>query len=73
VRLVPDRNLKLIRYYGLYSRRTKGVFQKMLTVFSREKCCVVRKKEVIKCVLCGGVMDFVGVTRPGYEDNDFMW
>jgi hypothetical protein len=24
VRLVPDRNLKLIRYYGLYSRRAKG-------------------------------------------------
>ena len=24
VRLVPDRNLKLIRYYDLYSRRTKG-------------------------------------------------
>jgi hypothetical protein len=27
VRLVPDRNLKLIRYYGLYSRRTKGKLQ----------------------------------------------
>jgi hypothetical protein len=25
--LVPDRNLKLICYYGLYSRRTKGRFQ----------------------------------------------
>ena len=74
VRLVPDRNLKLIRYYGLYSRRTKGVLQKILTSLSREKRCVVRKKEVIKCLLCGGVMDFVGVTRPGYgEDNDFTW
>ena len=74
VRLVPDRNLKLIRYYGLYSRRTKGVLQKMLTSLSRENRCVVRKKEVIKCLLCGHSMDFVGVTRPGYdEDNDFSW
>jgi hypothetical protein len=74
VRLIPDRNLKLIRYYGLYSRRTKGKLQKMLTPLSREKRSVVRKKEVIKCSICGGVMDFVGVTRPGYdEDDDFTW
>jgi len=24
VRLIPEKNLKLIRYYGLYSRRTMG-------------------------------------------------
>jgi hypothetical protein len=74
VRLIPDRNLKLIRYYGLYSRRTKGKLQKMLTPLSSEKCRVVRKKEVIKCPKCGQIMDFVGVTRPGYdEDDDFTW
>ena len=73
-RLIPDRNLKLIRYYGLYSRRTKGKLQKMLTPLSREKRKVVRKKDVIKCPKCGQVMDFVGVTRPGYdEEDDFTW
>jgi hypothetical protein len=71
VRLVPDRNLKLIRYYGLYSRRTKGKLQKMLTPLSREKHKVVRKKEVIKCPKCGQIMDFAGVTRLGYEEIDF--
>lgn len=71
VRLIADRNLKLIRYYGLYSRRTKGKLQKLLTHVSREKRKVVRKKEVIKCPKCGQVMDFVGVTRPGYEQDDF--
>jgi hypothetical protein len=46
----------------------------MLSALSGEKCCVVCRKEVIECLLCGGVMGFVGVTRPGYdEDNDFTW
>jgi hypothetical protein len=27
VKLIPDKNLKLIRYYGLYSRRTQGKLQ----------------------------------------------
>jgi hypothetical protein len=26
---------------------------------------------VIKCPICGQVMDLVGVTRPGYEEDDF--
>jgi hypothetical protein len=41
VRLIPDKNLKLICYYGLYSRRTAGVLQKMLTPLSCEKVSVV--------------------------------
>jgi hypothetical protein len=71
VRLIPDRNLKLIRYYRLYSRRTKGKLLKVLTFLSREKSLIQRKKEVIKCPICGQVMDLVGVTRPGYEEDDF--
>ena len=71
VRLIPDRNLKLIRYYGLYSRRTKGKLLKVLTPLSREKSLIQRKKEVVKCPMCGQVMDLVGVTRPGYEEDDF--
>jgi len=44
VRLIPDKNLKLIRYYGLYSRRTSVKLQKMLTVLSREKVPVKPKR-----------------------------
>jgi hypothetical protein len=42
----------------------------MLTPLSSEKCRVVRKKEVIKCSMCGQIMDFVGVTRLGYDEED---
>lgn len=74
VRLIPDKNLKLIRYYGLYSRRTSAKLQKVLTPLSREKVVVVRKKEVVKCPKCGQIMDLVGATRPYEdEDNDFDW
>jgi hypothetical protein len=79
VRLIPDKNLKLIRYYGLYSRRTAGKLQKVLTSLSREKVPVKSKREVICCSNCGHAMDLVGVTRPdecgglvyGEWDDDF--
>ena len=64
VRLIPDKNLKLIRYYGLYSRRTSARLQKVLTVLSCEKVPVKPKREVVLCSNCGYVMDLVGVTRP---------
>jgi len=64
VRLIPDKNMKLIRYYGLYSRRSVGVLQKVLTPLSREKVPVVRKRVVVCCPNCGKVMDLVGVSRP---------
>jgi hypothetical protein len=44
VRLIPDKNLKLICYYGLYSGRTTGKFQKVLTVLSCEKVPVKSKR-----------------------------
>jgi len=50
VRLIPDKNLKLIRYYGLYSRRTSARLQKMLTSLSREKVSVKPKRRLF-CVL----------------------
>jgi hypothetical protein len=53
VRLIPEKNLKLIRYYGLYSRRTLGKLQKVLTSLSREKVPVVRKRVVVCCSNCG--------------------
>jgi len=64
VRLIPDKNLKLIRYYGLYSRRTVGKLQKMLTPLSREKPRVQARKEVVGCPKCGSMMDLIGATRP---------
>lgn len=74
VRLIPDKNLKLIRYYGLYSRRTKGVLQKVLTPLSREKVVVARRKEEVKCSRCGQIMVIEKVYRrygdEGEEDFD---
>jgi hypothetical protein len=63
VKLIPDKNLKLIRYYGLYSRRTAGKFQKVLTPVSRENVSVRFKGVVVCCLNCGKGMDLIGVTR----------
>ncbi|MCL1977410.1 MAG: transposase [Candidatus Bathyarchaeota archaeon] len=63
VRLIPDKNLKLIRYYGLYSRRTSGRLQKVLTCLSRENVFAKFKKMVVCCLNCGKGMDLLGVTR----------
>jgi hypothetical protein len=63
VKLVPDKNLKLIRYYGLYSRRSLGKLQKVLTCLSREKVFVRFKRVVVCCPNCGKGMDLTGVTR----------
>jgi ssDNA-binding Zn-finger/Zn-ribbon topoisomerase 1 len=74
VRLIPDKNLKLIRYYGLYSRRTSAKLQKMLTPLSREKPAVLPKREVVSCPKCGSAMNLMGATRPNkieeYEEYD---
>ena len=64
VKLIPDKNLKLIRYYGLYSRRTSVRLQKVFTSLSCEKVSVRSKREVVLCSNCGYVIDLVGVTRP---------
>ena len=72
VKLIPDKNLKLIRYYGLYSRRTSAKIQKMLTPLSREKSMFEPKKEIVKCPKCGQIMDLVSAYRPyGDADEDF--
>ena len=63
VRLIPEKNLKLIRYYGLYFRRTMGSLQKVLTSLSREKVFVRFKGVVVCCPNCGKGMGLTGVTR----------
>jgi hypothetical protein len=64
VKLIPDKNLKLIRYYGLYSRRIRSKLQKFLTPLSREKPKLQPRKELVKCPKCGSIMKLIGVTRP---------
>jgi hypothetical protein len=64
VRLIPDKNLKLIWYYGLCSRRITGKFQKVFTPLSCEKVSVKSKRGVVLCSNCGYAMGLVGVTRP---------
>jgi ribosomal protein S27E len=72
VKLIPDKNLKLIRYYGLYSRRTSAKIQKMLTPLSKEEPVFEPKKEIVKCPKCGQIMDCVSAYRPyGDADEDF--
>jgi hypothetical protein len=63
VRLISDKNLKFICYYGLYSRCASGRFQKVLMSLSCEKVSVVCKRVVVCCLNCGKVMDVVGVSR----------
>ena len=63
VRLIPDKNMKLIRYYGLYARRTRNKLQKILTPLSRQKPKTKPRKETVKCPKCGSTMQLIGVTR----------
>jgi len=64
VKLIPDKNLKLIRYYGLYARRTRNRIQKILTPLSREKPKPQPRKEPVKCPKCGTPMELIAITRP---------
>ncbi|MDR2708258.1 MAG: hypothetical protein LBB87_05905, partial [Nitrososphaerota archaeon] len=50
-------------YYGLYSRRTSGSLQKVLTCLSREKVSVRFRRVVVCCPNCGKGMDLTGVSR----------
>lgn len=64
VQLIPDKNMKLIRYYGLYARRTRNKLQKILTPLSRQKPKKPPKKSV-KCPKCGSTMHLIAITKPG--------
>jgi hypothetical protein len=48
----------------LYSRRTTGKLQKVLTVLSCEKVPVKSKRVVVCCPNCGHAMDLAGVSGP---------
>jgi hypothetical protein len=59
-----DKNLKLVRYYGLYARNTRSKLQKILTPLSREKPKPQPNKTPIKCPKCVTSMQLIGITRP---------
>ncbi len=67
---IPDRQFKLVRYYGAYSRRKRVAFaallrgllsitQSKLTDFE-----ITGPKKLIKCPNCGCVMDLIECVRP---------
>jgi len=64
VKLVPDKNMKLVRYYGLYARRPGNKLQKILTPLSRQKTKIKPRKEQVICPECGTPMGLIGVTMP---------
>ncbi|MCI3922947.1 transposase [Paenibacillus sp. TRM 82003] len=49
IRHIPDENFKTIRYYGVYSRRIKGLCRKMVTEWRREaRRWIVKAKRLLK-------------------------
>src|SRR5690606_13064675 len=49
IRHIPDENFKTIRYYGVYSRRIKGLCRKMVTEWQREaRRWIVKAKRLLK-------------------------
>jgi len=59
---IPEKNFKLIRYYGLYSRRCVKRVGKIVCKSSskREKLEVLDEKSIFHCPKCSEVMKFVG-------------
>jgi hypothetical protein len=57
VRLIPDKNLKLVRYYDLYARRIRSTLRKILTPLSRETPKSQLRKTPIKCPRCMSPME----------------
>jgi hypothetical protein len=64
VRLIPDKHLKLVRYYGLYARRTRNKLQKILTPLSKETPTIQPNKPPILCPRCGSPMKLISITLP---------
>lgn len=62
---IPEKNFKLIRYYGLYSRRTKKRVLKIVnkSFIKLGKLEVIDEKSIFHCPKCSEVMKFVGYFR----------
>ena len=61
---IPDRQFKMIRHYGTYSRRTKKIYAKHLRrSINNCKPENLIKNSRIRCPKCGSIMEKVGFTR----------
>jgi len=69
---IPDRQFKMIRYYGAYARRTKKLYAKHLRRSIKQSCPVFPdEKGRIRCPKCGTLMEKVWFTpkKPPPDKN----
>ena len=65
VKLIPDKNFKLIRYYGAYSRKTRKKLHNAITALTRDiPRLPIEEPEPVICPECGTPMQLIGITRP---------
>src|SRR4030042_1531536 len=63
---IPDRQFKMIRYYGAYARKWKSEFAFYLQgSITQSKLSDFPKKCGVKCPVCGHVMDFMMYWKTG--------
>jgi hypothetical protein len=71
---IPDRQFKMIRYYGAYSRRTKGNYsgysQRSIRQTTFEDFTTEVNKWVPECPICGRKMTFVCYEKGPPIEND---
>ena len=72
VRIIPDRNFKMIRYYGLYARNKKKRVHKIMKRLGRynvdrERYLKdrLRRLDAVICERCGSRMEMVEKRYPG--------
>ena len=73
IRLIPDRNFKMIRYYGLYARNKKRRVHKIMSKlrkYSMEKerhlKDRLRRLDAVICERCGSRMEMIEKWYPGW-------
>lgn len=72
---VPERNFKMVRYYGVYARSLKAYFRRLAGLWSMKQATlgefVVPKRRggEVRCPRCGALMDFVLYDRPPPAEN----
>jgi hypothetical protein len=64
---IPDRQFKMIRHYGIYSRRLKKkyrIFCSQQSIRQTKLVKIPRERRII-CPRCGQLMDFIAFLKPG--------
>jgi len=63
---IPDRQFKMIRYYGAYARKWKSRFRFYLQEsITQSKLSDFPKKSGVQCPICGSYMEFVMYWKKG--------